>query len=197
MKKIDTKTIKKIIKEQRITEYYYSIGEDEKDMPMVGVYHKNNWDHGYDGNSGFLGTRRSFYQDFFEMINFLREFLNETKCSKCIIAPFKRYKYFEYYDETCDVFVELKSILNEHNIRINSQAGLEISLEEDFSVLEAFVEGAFRGVSLGCLYFSEINVLLTPTHHFEMSFWTYEVDKYAGIIEQIANKADSLHFYCR
>ena len=197
MKNIDTKIIKQIIKEQKITEYYYLVGEETDHMPIIGVYHKNDWDHGYDGNRGFLGTRRSFYQDFFEMIQFLKEFIAETKCSKCIIAPFKRYRYFEYNDEESDIFIELKGILKENNIRTNSQAGLEISLADDFPVLEAFVEGAFRGVALGCLYFSEINVLLTPTHHFEFPFWTYEADKYIHIAERIANHYENLDFYQR
>ena len=78
---------------------------------------------------------------------------------------------------------------------MNSQAGIEVSLEREFSVLEAFVEGAFRGISLGCIYFEEIEVLLTPTHHFELPFWTYDVKKYMPMIKTIATNYESICFY--
>lgn len=195
MKKISTETINKIIKEQKITEYYYSVGESVPDMPVIGVYHKNDWDHGYDGHSGFSGSRREFYKNFFEMMDFLESFFRRTSCSKCIIAPFKRYKHFSYYDTDNDIFAEIHHILKINNIRSNSHAGIELSLKNEFSLLEAFIEGAFRGISLSCIYLDEINVLLTPTHHFEIPFWTYNIEKYTSIVKEIAGNYDNLCFY--
>lgn len=195
MKKIETLQIKRIMKEHKFTEYYYTVGEVTKDMPVIGVYHKNDWDHGYDSNSGFSGTRREFYKDFFETMDFLRSFLEKVNCSKCMIAPFKRYKHFSCCDTENDIFAEIHSILKANKIRINSHAGLEISLKEEFSILEAFVEGAFRGISLSCIYFDEINVLLTPTHHFEIPFWTYDEKKYTLILRDMVSNYDNLCFY--
>ena len=72
---------------------------------------------------------------------------------------------------------------------------MELSLKNELSILEAFVEGAFRGISLGCIYFDEIEVLLTPTHHFEMPFWTYDEKKYIPILRDMIENYSNLCFY--
>lgn len=197
MKKIELKDIKKIIKEKRIEKHYYETTDNLINMPMYGVYHQREWDRGYDGTSGFAGTRREFYRDFEEILEFVREYIQVTKCTECVIAPFNRMRQFEIRDEGNDIYDEIYCILKKCNVKSNSQSGIKIDLEKEFYILEAIIEGAFRGIALQCVFFNEIDVLVTPTHHFELPFWTYEALVQPKLIKSLSEKYANLIYYQR
>lgn len=45
----------------------------------VSVSHRHDWDHGHDTYYGFNGTRRQFYEDFFEIMDFLIEYVKTSQ----------------------------------------------------------------------------------------------------------------------
>lgn len=200
MDKIRKKEIRNILQNNRIGKFYYTIDDEESqsdEASVYGVYHAHDWDYGYEGNSGFRGTKREFYRDYMEMIGYLDEYLADTNVQECIISPFNRYHQFELGAQHNDIYKKLCQILRQHKIRVRqgNQSGFRISVDDDFDIIEAVIEGAFRGVSTLSIFFVETNVLLTPTHHFELFFWTIDQKKQPQIIEKLSKKYKNILYY--
>ena len=137
--------------------------DEIENTPAFGVYHVHNWNHGYDGFYGikvyedgsyddgtadFHGTRRQFYRDMQETIDFLLEYLHFKNIQELIIAPCYRYSPFSSDDvEHNDIYEEIYAFLRKNNVRKNERSGIKTNIEEDIGTLEMIVEGAFRGIS--------------------------------------------------
>ena len=161
---------------------------DEIDnTPCFGVYHVHDWNHGYDGfygitvyedgsytkgTAGFHGTRRQFYRDMQETINFLLEYFRFKKIQELIIAPCFQYTQFSFNAERNDIYEEIYAFLRKNNVRKNERSGVKINLKDDIGPLEMTVEGAFRGVSELCLFAPTHKMLIAPNHHFGFTFFT-------------------------
>ena len=125
---------------------------DEIDnTPCFGVYHVHDWNHGYDGfygitvyedgsytkgTAGFHGTRRQFYRDMQETINFLLEYFRFKKIQELIIAPCFQYTQFSFNAERNDIYEEIYAFLRKNNVRKNERSGVKINLKDDIGPLE-------------------------------------------------------------
>lgn len=97
--------------------------DEINDTPCFEVYHAHAWDHGYDGfygikvyedgsyedgrTAGFHGTRRQFYKDMRETIDFLLEYFRFKDIQELIIAPCYRYEQFSFDAERNDIYEEI------------------------------------------------------------------------------------------
>lgn len=174
---------------------------DEIDnTPCFGVYHVHDWNHGYDGfygitvyedgsytegTAGFHGTRRQFYRDMQETINFLLEYFRFKKIQELIIAPCFQYTQFSFNAERNDIYEEIYAFLRKNNVRKNERSGVKINLKDDIGPLEMTVEGAFRGVSELCLFAPTHKMLIAPNHHFGFTFFTQQKSLEMEIITEL------------
>ncbi|CAM1380207.1 hypothetical protein [Fretibacterium fastidiosum] len=174
---------------------------DEIDnTPCFGVYHVHDWNHGYDGfygitvyedgsytkgTAGFHGTRRQFYRDMQETINFLLEYFRFKKIQELIIAPCFQYTQFSFNAERNDIYEEIYAFLRKNNVRKNERSGVKINLKDDIGPLEMTVEGAFRGVSELCLFAPTHKMLIAPNHHFGFTFFTQQKSLEMEVITEL------------
>lgn len=174
---------------------------DEIDnTPCFGVYHVHDWNHGYDGfygitvyedgsytkgTAGFHGTRRQFYRDMQETINFLLEYFRFKKIQELIIAPCFQYTQFSFNAERNDIYEEIYAFLRKNNVRKNERSGVKINLKDDIEPLEMTVEGAFRGVSELCLFAPTHKMLIAPNHHFGFTFFTQQKSLEMEVIAEL------------
>jgi len=174
---------------------------DEIDnTPCFGVYHVHDWNHGYDGfygitvyedgsytkgTAGFHGTRRQFYRDMQETINFLLEYFRFKKIQELIIAPCYQYTQFSFNAERNDIYEEIYAFLRKNNVRKNERSGVKINLKDDIGPLEMTVEGAFRGVSELCLFAPTHKMLIAPNHHFGFTFFTQQKSLEMEVITEL------------
>ena len=176
--------------------------DEIENTPAFGVYHVHNWNHGYDGFYGikvyedgsyddgtadFHGTRRQFYGDMQETIDFLLEYLRFKNIQELIIAPCYRYSPFSSDDvERNDIYEEIYAFLRKNNVRKNERSGIKTNIEDGIGPLEMIVEGAFRGISDLCLFVPTHKVLIAPHHHFGFTFFTqqksHEVETVAELL---------------
>lgn len=70
--------------------------ENIYNIPVIRPYHYHEWDHGYYSSSGYNGTRREFYKDLEEMVDFLYEYMRELSIKEVIIAPLHNYNIFAW-----------------------------------------------------------------------------------------------------
>jgi len=178
-----------------------SITNKEKGTPFLGVYHCHEWDHGYETWYGYNGSRREFYADMREMTEFIIENFSANCIYDVIIAPFYRYNQFDnrYYNSLdmpgADIFKEIRRFLLDNKVGKGSRAGVSIPVKGNIWLIEMILEGAFRGVSELCLFSTEQKLLIAPTHHFELVFWTQEFNKERDIIKSILPKYPNLVYY--
>jgi len=66
------------------------------EMPVIRPYHYHEWAHGYYSWGGYNGTRREFYKDLEEMVNFLYQYMNFHNIKKVIIAPLHTFNIFAW-----------------------------------------------------------------------------------------------------
>ena len=169
--------------------------------PLLGVYHRHEWDHGYGTTYGYNGSRRAFYADMREMMGFLIDYYNISDTKEIIIAPCYRYNQFDeryyYFKEMpgVDIFDEIRKFLRKQGVRRSDRTGIKIPVLGNDSILEMLLEGSFRGVSEFCLFSFENKVLIEPNHHFDLAFWTHEFDEVRGIINGILPKYPNLNYY--
>ena len=175
--------------------------DEIENTPHFGVYHVHNWNHGYDGFYGikvyedgsyddgtadFHGTRRQFYKDMQETINFLLEYFRFKDIQELIIAPCYRYSPFSSDDvEHNDIYEEIYAFLRKNNVRKNERSGIKTNIENDIGPLEMIVEGAFRGISDLCLFVPTHKVLIAPHHHFGFTFFTQQKSLEMEIITKL------------
>ena len=145
-------------------------------MPLIGVHHIHDWDHGYESGTGYSGKRREFYADMSEMVSFLYKYIAKNLIGEFIVAPFHRINQFSVFDDENDIYREIKHFLKNFGIRGKSQAGVKLSAEKG-DVIEMILEGGFRGVSELCIFFPETKVLIAPNHHFDLPFFTHDLNK--------------------
>jgi len=150
--------------------------DDLAKMPVCGIYHTHDWDHGYESDYGYCGTKRAFYNDLREVLSFLMSYVTDRGVNEFIVAPFHRIKQFDVVDAENDIYREIKKFLLEYGIKNNSKAGERLSIS-NVEIIEMIVEGAFRGISNLCILFPEIHVLIAPNHHFGIPFFSNDFDK--------------------
>jgi hypothetical protein len=177
--------------------------------PHLGVYHCHNWNHGYDSwngievnmdgsyvqNFAYKGPRRQFYADLREMISFLVEYIEYASITEFIVAPCYRYSQFTYVARKNDIYEETYSFLRSHNIRIGERSGIRLPYNGNINIIEMVVEGAFRDISELCLLFPSRVVLLVPTHHFGVAFWTQEFEREREVVNDLLLKYPNLRYY--
>ena len=204
MSKISYKELAKQLKVCKIALNYDNIGT----TPNFCVYHYHEWDHGYnswDGSYGqyvfYEGPRRQFYADMREMWSFLMDYFSISGIEDVIVAPCYRYHQFDerYYHvkgmSGVDIFEEIRKFLKRNGIRKGERSGIRVPIRENINVIEMIIEGAFRGVSNFCLFSFERQVLIEPTHHLDLIFWTQEFDKEKKVVNSLLPKHPNLKYF--
>lgn len=170
-------------------------------MPIIRSYHYHEWDHGYYSWGGYNGTRREFYKDLEEMVDFLYEYMNFYNITEVIIAPLHRFNIFawkgnmEKDDRYNDIYKETMELLKKNNIRKNSQAGIKFKIEGNREIIEMVLEGAYRYVLELCLFFLDKSVIIEPTHHFDLTFFTKDFEEQRNVIKQLTNNNANIRYY--
>ncbi len=209
MSKICLKELKRQIRESRIGFTYDEID----DTPSFAVHHEHKWDHGYDYDqewggkayqveadgtwSPFEATRRIFYQDLFEMLSFLYHYFQETGVEDCIVAPcWKREQYhFGKFFPGNDMCEETAQLLREHGIRRGEQSGMPLSIIHQWQQIALVIEGAFRGYTTLCLFCPSRELLLTPDHHFGVTFHTQHKDREKELVSTLLPEHPTLRIW--
>ena len=142
-------------------------------------FHAHDWESGYESGHGYDGSREEYYMDQSIMLFYLKELLQKFKAKNCIVAPLGNYHYFETWSniKKNDIYLELIKILNNLKIRIDSQSGIELDVEKEFTVIKRFVEGGFRYISRAMFFFPEIGLVIEPHHH--MNYLIYNSGYFA------------------
>lgn len=175
--------------------------ESTFNLPVIRPYHYHEWDHGYYSCCGYNGTRREFYKDLEEMVDFLYEYMRMLNVEEVIIAPLHKYNIFAWQgnmkndNRYSDLYLEVMGFLKKNNIRKNSQSGVLINIEESRKIIEMIIEGAYRYVSELCFFFPSESVIIEPTHHFDFIFFTKDFEKQKSIIKQILKKQKNIIYY--
>ena len=185
MKKITKREINK-----KIEKCGFKLNNMENET-IIRPYHCHEWDHGYYAWGGYEGTRREFYEDLKEMVDFLYEYMNYCNIKTVIIAPLHNCNIFAWNgnmkndNRYSDIYNEAMLLLKKNNIKKDSQEGIEIELEGNRKTIEMILEGAYRYVLELCIFSPEKSIIIEPTHHFDLIFFTKEFEKQKSIIEKI------------
>lgn len=145
-----------------------------EEAPLIEIYHIHDWDHGYDGHTGYMGTRREFYSDFFEMMEFLEDYIKDRNIQTVIISPLYMYYFNGVSDYVVDIYEEINDFLTSNKIDRRYQSGLRMNINDNFEVIRAICEGGFRDISNISMIFEEDNTVFIPHHH--MNFMIYTAD---------------------
>lgn len=207
MSKILLKDINKALRQCRIGIDYVEID----DTPYFSVYHCHPWDHGYDGFYGivasesghyidteklaFHGTRREFYNDMRDMTTFLFKYFYSRNIQELIVAPCHKYYQFSISATPNDIYHETYTFLRQNHIRKNERSGIKITFEENIRQIEMVIEGAFRGDTQLCLFVPSHKILITPNHHFGITFYTQNREVEKNIVLDILEEFPTLGCY--
>ncbi len=149
-----------------------------ENMVGIDIYHCHEWDHGYDGYTGFCGTRREFYRDFFEMKSFLKAYIGAKGIRNFIVSPLHQVHYFNpISDSALDIYDEINGFLKEHGIDKRYETGLRLSVDDNWSFIDALCEGAYRNVSNAAFLFEESKTVLIPHHHMNIHVYARDINK--------------------
>ena len=159
------------------------------DTPFAAICHSHTWDHGCAHVNSFavgmdgtpiafrkVGPRRLFYRDMRDMCEYLFMYLKLSNCRKLVAAPCFRRNQFAEIDKNDEIFCEIYSFLKSCKIRLGERSGAVIRLPDDLDSVEMLIEGGFRGVSELCLFAPELNLLIVPSHHFEILLFSHSLD---------------------
>ncbi len=205
LRKIKCNELKDTLKKFKFDTKYYNNNVGKK---FIEIYHFHEWNYGYDSiyyciNSDgsiretFESTRRQFYSDMKEMINFLCDYINYNHITDLIAAPLFSNPWIscELYSEIKDIYSEIVLFLKKNQIRKNAKSGVNFEVSENIEKLEMLVEGAFRGVSNAYLLSQEHNVVIEPSHHFNFIFYPSDFERENKIITELLKKYPNLRYY--
>lgn len=170
--------------------------------PFFGVHHIHEWDHGYESDAGYNGSRREFYADMRDMLNFLLDYAKITGISSVIIAPLFCHCQFSlmnsYPEKSKSLRKELHGFLKSMNIRDDSRCGVMLDIHDDINIVEMVLEGSFLDdISNLRILLPSQKVILDLTHHFDLAFFTPDFDKEKSIVTGILEKHPNLKYYER
>lgn len=192
----------------------HGIGCDSEEIdetPRFVVHHMHKWDHGYyewwgtkvyesgiyETGDWFWGTRRAFYADFREVVDFFSDYFQRVGVQSCIAAPCWKYEQFDCgkFIEENDICEETNLLLREHGIRKGERSGIRLDVEKDWDSIELLLEGGFRGYTTLCLLLPERGILLTPDHHFGVSFYTQHMAREKTIVKELLMNYPTLRLW--
>lgn len=93
------------------------------------------------------------------------------------------------------IYIETMELLRKNNIRRNSQSGIKFKIEGNRKIIEMILEGAYRYVLELCLFFPDKSVIIEPTHHFDLTFFTRDLKEQRDVIKQLINKNTNIRYY--
>lgn len=194
MNKVESKMVRESIKRCGLP----LNGDEAFNFEYVGVHHKNEWDHGYDIYEYVRGwERRRFYTDMNDMEAFLKAYIQKTRLTEVIIAPCYKYRQFDSNPDANghDIYTEIKQFLKDNGINRQSGAGVRFNPLSHEDLLCMTLEGAFRGVSKLCLFFPERNLIIEPTHHFDLAYCTNDTETEKYTIQSLLCKHPNVEYY--
>ena len=127
------------------------------------------------------------------MIDFLLEYFRLKNIQELIIAPCYRYEQFSFDAERNDIYEEIYAFLRKSNVRKNERSGIKTNVKDDAGPLEMVVEGAFRGISELCLFAPTHRMLITPDHHFGLTFFTRQKSLEMEVVTELLRGYLNLH----
>ncbi len=207
MSKVCLNDLRREFKKSRI-----GFGYDEIDeTPSFAVHHVHKWDHGYDYDQSWGGTaytveadgtwvpfeatRRSFYRDLFELLPFLRRYFEAAGIEDCIAAPCWHGEQYRKFFPGNDMCEETAQLLREHGIRRGEQSGMPLSVAQQWAHIELVIEGTFRGYTTLCLFCPGRELLLTPDHHFGVTFHTQHKEREKALVSALLSEYPTLRIW--
>lgn len=205
MQKITYQAVKQALKTHGIGLTFEEIEAE----PFFSVFHMHEWQGGYDffecievqtegvvqKRAAYTGTRRAFYADMFEILDFLLDLLKKQGADHAIIAPFYRQQVFSFGACKNDIYAEILHCLHQNQIKKNGKAGILVHLYSEWDIVAMAVEGAFRDVSELCILIPAADLLIIPNHHFELIFVSEKIENSMNIAQNIINKYPNLRFF--
>lgn len=164
----------------------------------IDVYHIHEWDHGYEGHTGYCGSRREFYQDYSVMQNFLRKYVDKNAITEFIIAPFHLGYYFNGISEAAyDIYNEINDFLQKNKIDKRYESGLKFDVETNWSIIDAICEGGYRNISNICLMSEEDSTIIVPWHHMNIYFYASDFEAKKIQINEIVEEYCDVNVFLR
>ena len=97
--------------------------------------------------------------------------------------------------EKNDIFQEIYAFLREYGVRKNERSGIEITVDKHYKQIEMVIEGGFRGISELCLFAPAQKVLLAPSHHFGITFFTQNKSKETETVLSLLENYPNLKYF--
>lgn len=192
IEKLRKTEIKKILAETGIPFEYL------ENMVGVDIYHYHEWDHGYDGHTGFCGTRREFYSDFFEMKSFLKAYISAKGISHFVVSPLHQVHYFNpVSDSALDIYDEIDRFLKEQGIDKRYETGLRLSVGDNWEFIDALCEGAYRNVSNAAFLSEEAKTVLIPHHHMNIHVYASDLNKEKMFLSKLISPMPSIRLFAK
>lgn len=169
---------------------------------ILGVHHKHEWDHGYESEMGYNGTRREFYADMRKMFEFLLNYINSNKIEEFIIAPLFRPRQVSYWniyskqDRLKYICRELHDFLKSCSVNLNSRSGIKMNIKNSKNIIEMLMECSFLDdfSNLNIIFPSQL-LVVTFNHHFDITFFTPNFEKEKEmLISLIENQTDIVYY---
>lgn len=162
----------------------------------IDIYHKHEWDHGYDGYTGFSGTRRQFYFDFIEIMNFLEDYIKQMNIREVILTPLHQCNYFNGVSDIVeDIYTEINDFLKLNSIDKRYESGLRVNIKENWDIITAICEGAFRDISNIVLVFEEDSSVFVPHHHMNYIIYSKHLKEKEKILKEIISRHKNIQMY--
>lgn len=169
---------------------------------ILGVHHKHEWDHGYESEMGYNGTRREFYADMREMFNFLLDYVHSNKIEEFIVAPLfqpRQVSYWSTYskwDKLKYICKEFRDFLQNFDVNINSRSGIKMSIKNNSNVIEMLMECSFLDdFSNLSIMFPSQSLVVKFNHHFDITFFTPNFEKEKEILTNLLKNHIDIIYY--
>jgi hypothetical protein len=191
----------KVIDKKNLTKWLEESGLRIKDinyMPFLFVSHSHS--SRWEGGLLHCETEEeisNFYQDFHEMLGFMRAFFTETHTRQCIISKYRNNGWFKGWSdlEEFPIYHEIHKLLSIKNLTTKSAKGLCLDIEKEWKELENIFLGNFCNISQIGILLPEQKLIIEPTHNFEILFFTRDIQGLHYRISRMLSQYDHLDVY--
>lgn len=149
------------------------------DIPLFDIYADRNpeWEYGQTTEKGIALPRREFYRDYIRILSCVYDIFDLLGIKTLYVIPLYPYRSFlGLYDNTKDIVSELRHILTDRNINLDSKTGFEVDVHIEKNVIEAILEASFRDYLHILLLSEERKCIIEPSHHFSIRYYMEEAD---------------------
>ncbi|KJS22099.1 MAG: hypothetical protein VR72_07460 [Clostridiaceae bacterium BRH_c20a] len=148
-----------------------------------------DWDGGFDETD--INEVIKFYMNLDEMLSVVEKYLKKLGINDCILGKFYNNYWLKDWSDAdkFDIYRQLIFLLKKYRLSKNSNKGLKVNLDlgENVYLLKKIIEANFRFLSEIGMFFPEIGVYISSTHHFEVHIYTTsnDVNKHIELLNEI------------